>query len=144
MPCESHEQGGTHYHAHLAVYVNGQPASIPEGIGVRDPQVQQTADGPYVGNGSCFFWLHSHTADGLIHVESPQPRTFTLGDYFDIWGKPLSSRQVGDATGPVSAYVNGQRATGDPRAIAITTHAVIQLDVGQDVTPAPYTFPPGV
>lgn len=100
--------------------------------------------GPFVAQGSCFYWLHTHTEDGVIHVESPDQRTFTLGALFDLWGQPLSSSQVGSETGPVIAYLNGQRYQGDPRAISFAPHAVIQLDVGVDVPPAPYTFPPGL
>ena len=142
IKCEQMEQVFFHIHAHLAIFVGGQPRTVPSGIGVQDAQVQQTPEGPFVVSGSCFSWLHSHTADGLIHVESPVQRTFTLGDYFDVWGQPLTASRLGPDTGPVIAYVNGQRYTGDPRSIPLQAHAVIQLDVGSDVAPIPYTFPP--
>jgi len=48
---------------------------------------------------------------------------------------------VGSDQGTVIAYVNGQRWTGDPRQIPLTRHAVIQLNVGTDVAPRPFTFP---
>ena len=139
--CQSSEQLLLHIHAHLAIYADGQPRTVPRGIGIRDPQTVQSTEGPFVASGSCFFWLHSHTDDGLIHIESPAERTFTLGDYFDIWGQPLSATRVGADAGPVAAYVNEQRFAGDPRSIPLTAHAVIQLDVGTDVPPRPYTFP---
>ena len=65
-------------------------------------------------DGSCLYWLHSHTPDGVIHMESPVSRTFTLGNYFDIWGQPLSATQVGPAKGTVTAFVDGKKFTGDP------------------------------
>jgi len=142
--CERAEQALFHIHAHLAVFAGGQPRRVPYGIGIPDAVGQQTPEGPFVTQGSCFYWLHSHTEDGVIHVESPVQRTFTLGDYFDVWGQPLSSSRVATDSGPVIAYVNGQRYGGDPRAIPLTAHAVIQLDVGTDVPPAPYTFQPGL
>ncbi len=37
--------------------------------------------------GGCFYWLHTHTEDGIIHIESPVQRTFTLGHFFAIWGR---------------------------------------------------------
>lgn len=145
IQCQTMEQVVYHIHAHLAIYVNGQARSIPEGIGIPGPRQEEPSDeGPFVVSGKCFYWLHSHTPDGIIHIESPTPRTYTLGNWFDIWGQPLSPTQVGPATGPVIAYVNGQRWTGDPRAIPLTAHAVIQLDVGQDVPPQPFTFPAGL
>ena len=82
--CQSHEQAIFHIHAHLAVYVNGRARLIPEGIGIPPPRtVEQTTVGPFVAGGSCFYWLHSHTRDGIVHIEAPVQRVFTLGDYFD-------------------------------------------------------------
>ncbi|HSR25902.1 MAG TPA: hypothetical protein VLW53_20285, partial [Candidatus Eisenbacteria bacterium] len=88
--------------------------------------------------------LHSHTADGVIHVESPVQRTFTLGNWFDVWGQPISTTRVAGYSGLVTAYVNGQRYDGDPRQIPLQEHSVIQLDVGSDVPPKPYTFASGL
>ena len=70
-------------------------------------------------------------------------RTFTLGNYFDVWGVPLDNSQVGPASGKVIAYLNGQRYTGDVRAIPLNAHNLVQLDVDADVAPAPFSFPFG-
>jgi hypothetical protein len=128
----------------LAIFVNGAPRVIPLGIGIPGAVVENTASGGFVGSGTCFYWLHAHTADGIIHIESPVARTYTLGNYFDIWGQPLSATQVGPAQGAVTAYLNGQRFSGDPRSIPLTAHALVQLDVGTDVTPKPFSFPAGL
>jgi hypothetical protein len=141
--CGTMEGSGYHVHAHLAVFVRGQQMKVPAGIGIRDASVTTTAQGDFVSSGSCFFWLHSHTSDGIIHVEAPEAGSYTLGQYFDIWGKPLSSGQAGDAQGHVVAYVNGQLVTGDPRAIPLVSHAVIQLDVDDSTAPQPYVFAAG-
>lgn len=129
IQCNQLEQTTLHVHAHVAVFVNGQQRSVPQGIGLA---------------GGCFYWLHSHTADGIIHIESPGPRTHTLGNYFDIWRQPLSPTQVGPAIGPVTAYVGGQRFTGNPRDIKLGAHVLIQLDVGKDVAPKSFSFPSGL
>ena len=142
VQCQSSEQVAYHIHTHLAIFVDGQPQTVPYGIGIPSPQVDNSGSEPFVVGGSCFYWLHSHTEDGVIHVESPVQRTFTLGDYFDIWSQPLSPSRVGSDTGPVIAYLNGQRYEGDLRAIPLAAHSVIQLNVGTDVAPRPYTFPP--
>ena len=142
IQCGSHEEALFHIHAHVAVMVNGAARGIPRGVGIAPPrQEEQTSSGPYVVSGSCFYWLHTHTADGIIHIESPVQRSFTLGDFFDIWGQPLSTAQVGPARGTVTVYLNGARFTGDPRSVPLTAHAVIQLDVGADTPPAPFDFP---
>ncbi len=95
-------------------------------------------------SGSCFYWLHTHTEDGVIHIESPVQRTFTLADFFAIWGQPLSSSQVASAQGSVIAYVNDMRWSGDPNQIPLQAHLLIQFDVGPDVPPRPFTFPAGL
>jgi hypothetical protein len=146
ISCETSEQVVYHIHAHLAVYTNGKARIIPEGIGIVPPtQVVQTSAGPFVVAGKCFYWLHSHTADGIIHIESPSQRVYTLGNYFDVWNQPLSATQVGPVHGTVTAYVDGQPFTGDPRSIPLDPHTLIQLDVGS-ASPGlqPFAFPPGL
>ena len=144
IQCQTSEQVAYHLHAHLAIYPNGQPQTVPLGIGIPNPQTENTTDGPFAASGDCFYWLHTHQTDGVIHIESPSQRTYTLGDFFDIWGQKLSASQVSSDTGTVIAYVNGAPYTGDPRQIPLTAHAVIQLDVGTDVSPKPYTFANGL
>jgi hypothetical protein len=145
VQCLGAEQLLFHIHAHLTVYVNGSARRIPYGIGIPGAQVQQTPAGPYVGGGSCFYWLHSHAADGIIHIESPVQRTFTLGDFFDVWGQKLNSTRVGPAAGRVTAIYNGQLYRANPRDIPLTAHAQIQLDVGRPlVGPVRIAFPSGL
>jgi hypothetical protein len=124
-----------HIHSHLAVYVNGVARQIPAGVGVVEPAVSQTPNGPFVSATRCYYWLHTHAADGIIHIESPTQRTYTLGNFFDIWRQPLSATQAGPATGPVTAFVNGKKYTGDPRAIPFGSRTDIQLNVGSPTAP---------
>jgi hypothetical protein len=144
IPCERMESLLFHVHAHLAIYVDGEAQEIPYGIGIGEPWevIQTSAGAPYVRRGSCFSWLHTHTPDGMLHIEAPIPRSFTLGDFFAVWGEPLSATQVGSAAGPVTAYLNGELLDGDPSDIPLWDREVIQLNVGIDLPPPqPYTFP---
>jgi hypothetical protein len=135
VQCAPIEQLAYHVHAHLQVYVDGQPRVLPAGIGIPGAVAQQTPQGSFVGNGRCFYWMHTHTTDGVIHIESPTARIYALGTFFDIWGQHLSSHDVAGATGPVTAYLNGKRWTKDPRTIPLESHFVIQLDVGKPAIP---------
>jgi hypothetical protein len=145
IKCETSEQVLFHVHSHLAVFVDGRPLAVPEGIGIAPPHsVAQTAQGPFVVNGGCFYWLHTHARDGIIHIESPVQRQFTLGEFFDIWRRPLGRDRVAGVRGPVTAYVDGHPFAGDLRTIALGPHRVIQLDVGRRVPPRQFTFPPGL
>jgi len=51
---------------------------------------------------------------------------------------------VACATGSVNAYVNGERSSGDPSQIALRGHELVQLDVGDETPPRPFSFPPGL
>jgi hypothetical protein len=146
IACQVGEQLVYHIHAHIAVYSNGALRAVPRGIGIMPPtQEQNSSEGPFIASGSCFYWLHSHTQDGIIHIESPTPKTYNLGNFFDIWRQPLSSTQVSTALGNVTAYLNGKQYKGDPRSIPLTAHALIQLDVGSPtVGPKSFTFPQGL
>jgi hypothetical protein len=136
ISCAPVEQLAYHIHAHLQVYVDGQPRSLPGGIGLLAPVVaQNTPVGPFYGATQCYYWLHTHTSDGIIHVESPTARIYTLGNFFDEWRQPLSSVQVAGAHGNVTAFINGHAWTKGPRTLPLLPHAVIQLDIGSPVIP---------
>jgi hypothetical protein len=146
ISCQAGEQVLFHIHAHLTVFVRGAAQQVPGGIGIAPPrQIAATPQGSFVAAGACFMWLHTHAADGIIHTESPVNRTYRLGEFFDIWGQPLSRNQVGPAHGRVTALFNGRVFTGSPRAIPLLAHAQIQLEVGRPlVAPDQITFPNGL
>ncbi|TMB90266.1 MAG: DUF4190 domain-containing protein [Chloroflexi bacterium] len=141
IPCDQLEHTLYHYHVALQIIDKGNPVAIPTDIGRP---------------GFCFYWIHMHAdSPGVIHIESPQLRTFTVGDFFDVWAKTsnqpvrLDSSHVGTISlssgQTVVAFVDGQRYEGDPRSIALVSHGVIQLEITPPtIDPPPvYTFPPG-
>jgi hypothetical protein len=134
--CQPDERVVYHIHTHLTVYVNGALRPVPAGIGVVQPVPQQSAHGPFDEASRCYYWLHVHAQDGIIHVEAPSTATYTLGQFFDIWHQPLGRHAVGPAHGPVTVFVNGARYSGDPRAIRLKSHEEVQIDVGTPVVPA--------
>jgi len=145
IQCLGNEQLAFHIHAHLTVFVHGAARGVPYGVGIEDPQTMSTPDGIFVGGGSCFYWLHTHAADGIIHIESPVVRSFTLGNFFDVWGQELGPDRVGPASGHVTALYNGRLFDGNPRQIPLTAHAQIQLEVGGPlVAPLSIAFPAGL
>jgi hypothetical protein len=125
-----------HIHTHVVIYVNGHPERLPGGIGITKPAlVDKYATGNFydVGIYDCLYWLHTHVADGIIHVESPTKQTFTLGQFFDIWRQPLGPSQVGPARGSVVVFENGKRIGGNPRSTPLLNQGNIQIDVGTPV-----------
>jgi hypothetical protein len=146
ITCQAGEQVLLHIHAHLTIFIRGVARQIPAGVGVAPPyQVDATPQGAFVAGASCFMWLHTHAADGIIHTESPVERIYTLGQFFDIWGQRLDREHVGPARGRVTAFFNGHVYTGNPREIPLLAHAQIQLDVGRSlIAPEQITFPQGL
>jgi hypothetical protein len=128
IKCETSERLAYHIHAHLAVYVDGTERIIPGDIGIF--------------RNSCIYWLHTHDDSGIVHIESPDERVYTVGDFFAVWHQPLSNDRVGPAKGPVTAWVDGKRYDGDVADIPLELHSVIQLDVGDGAPPPDdYHFP---
>lgn len=146
VPCGVREQLRYHVHARLTLYVNGKPRAVPLGVGIAPPRaLTKSSDGSFVSSGSCFSFLHTHATDGVIHIEAPGKVTFKLGQFFAIWQQRLDRRHLGPISGRVIAYVNGKRYRHDPRAIPLTKHAQIQLEVGQPLVAPPHiTFPRGL
>ena len=129
--CDQMEGSLMHIHQHLTILDHGRAVTIPDDIG--RPMI-----------GQCFYWIHTHTPDGIIHVESPSFRTFTLGNFFDIWGQPLTKTNVAGAhpkkNEHVAVWVNGNRYDGDPRGIQLSQHLDATIEVGPPYTkPAPFT-----
>jgi hypothetical protein len=136
VQCAPLEQLAYHIHAHLQVYVSGQPRTLPAAIGLIGPIYENTPYGRFYGAQQCYYWLHTHASDGVIHIESPTARVYTLGTFFDEWRQPLSATEVAGNAGKVTAFVNAKPWTKDPRAIPLVPHESIQLDVGTPVVPA--------
>jgi hypothetical protein len=118
--------------AHLDVFADGRRVTVPRGIGVL---------------ATCAYWLRTTRDDGIVTIESPERRTFTLGDLFDIWGAPLTRTQVlafkVGPDRPVRVFVNGRRTTGDPRTTRITVGREIALVIGRQPAQIPSRFPSG-
>ena len=121
ISCDAMEGAKVHIHQHLSVIDHGRPVEIPLNVG--RPQ-----------SGACLYWVHTHTLDGVIHIESPMNRTFTLGDFFTIWGQPLTRTQAASAKADKGAslkvWVDGKPYTDDPRKIPLATHTDVVIEAG--------------
>lgn len=124
LTCLPQQGGAMHIHQYLELYVNGQRVNANPGIGI-------------VSSANCLYPLHVHDNEAnIIHNESNVVTTFTLGQFFDVWGVKLSSSQVGgykvdsahnlvikifDATGAETTY------TGNPSTIQLQERQTIYL-----------------
>ncbi|AJT65517.1 hypothetical protein [Streptomyces chattanoogensis] len=137
---EVSEMEGTaiHFHTHLDVIVDGEPVQVPANLGI-DPETRMMSE------------LHTHDTRGVLHIEGPAERRYILGQLFNEWGVRLNSRGIGGLKAgegkTLTAYVDGERVSGDPASIELTAHREIALVYGdpdeQVDVPSSYDFAPG-
>jgi hypothetical protein len=120
-----------HEHADVQVFVRGERETIPVSVGVAD-----------VGES-----LHTHTDDGVVHIESSQVREFTLGEFFDVWGVRLSSTCLGgycvSGADELLVFKNGERVNGPIRQVVLDDQSVVVVTFGTPEElpdPIPSTF----
>jgi hypothetical protein len=118
-----------HIHQHLDVYANGTKVTVPANIGIG-PQQAFISD------------LHTHDATGIMHVESPTQRSFSLGQFFAVWGVPLGASCLGSlceaGAKQLRAWVDGDEVKADPTRIVLDQHQEIVLAYGtKEQMPAP-------
>lgn len=71
----AHTNANQHIHPTLKIITDSKEKILPANIGV----VQ-----------GCMAELHTHAADGVIHLESVSAgKEFTLSQFFTVWGKTL-------------------------------------------------------
>jgi hypothetical protein len=127
VECNRTEQLVHHIHSHLDVFVDGNKQQIPDNVGRLS---------------SCLYWLHTHSMDGIIHVEAPQTREFTLGQFLDVW------RQTSDSAGffssvagkNVTAYVDGRQFNGTYSDVPLKSLEQIALVYGEPPAEIPDKF----
>jgi hypothetical protein len=128
-----------HIHQHLDLYVDGRKVPVPAGVGI-DPAVGYAP-------------LHTHDTSGIVHVESPTVRTYTLGEFFGVWGVRFTPGCLGGACAgggrQLRVYVDGQAYRGDPTTLALAPHQELVVAYGTPAQlpspiPSSYRFPPGL
>lgn len=140
-----------HVHAHLDVFVDGEPVEIPGGIGIEttDPAVQTFGPNGFGGipetgcEQACISPLHTHDVDGVIHIEAPTDAEFTLGQFFEQLDVPLDASCVDEycmPDTPVAVYVDGEPRSGDPADIVLGDGQEIAIVIGTPPDEIPDSF----
>ena len=129
VPCDTTgHDNDYHIHAHVSIYIDGKQVQIPSQVGIPT-------------DGTCLYWLHTHDTSGVIHIEAPAGRNFTLGTFFDIWGQQFTSLQYPPELdqpggGGWQIWVNGKPYSGDFHNIPMQAHLLITLSYNTSgVTP---------
>lgn len=129
-----------HIHQHLDIFDNGNHVKVPALIGI-----------PHIGNKAKYFvQLHTHDDSGIIHLESTEAHSYSLGQFFGVWGVFLSKKCVGGLCGtiekPLKIYVNGKLIDGDPVRLVLEEHQEIAIVHGTPPAhiPSSYKWPVGL
>jgi hypothetical protein len=151
---ETHEFLLFHVHAHLDVFVNGMPVTVPAGIGIEihDPGVHSAVQEGSTVYGfidppcaqPCISPLHTHDVSGVLHTEAKKNQFNNLGEFFTEWNVRLDDKCVGGyckPAAPISIYVDGDAYTGNPRQIGLENLREIAIVIGTPPTTIPSTFP---
>ena len=129
-----------HTHQHLDIFVDGKPVEVPGDLGIGDRFISD---------------LHTHASypAGIIHVESPTTQRFSLGQFFAVWGVPLSATGIGglreSGAKQLKAWVNGKPVAADPTRIVLDERQQITIAYGTPAqepkpVPASYDWPEGL
>jgi hypothetical protein len=157
VPADRFEYGvpghpGTHIHAHLDVFVNGQPVTVPPGLGIdisvpgvrsgEAPNGTKTYGGIERCARVCIAALHTHDDTGVLHIESQKAREYRLGELFTEWNVRLDDRCVGGYCKPesIQVFANGNRVSGDPAQLALKDMEEIAIVIGTPPKTIPTTY----
>lgn len=140
-----------HVHAHLDVFVDGEPIKIPAGIGIdiSNEFVHKFSEDREVSYGGikgcdqpCISPLHTHDVTGVLHTESATAEDNTLGQFFIEWGQRLDEDCVATYCRPdeeIAVYVDGQLYDGNPAHIGLTDRREIAIVIGTPPDEIPST-----
>ena len=112
--CVQHTGAGIHWHVVLRITIVGSDQQVPADIGIRQ---------------GCMSPLHTHAADGVIHIEYSGPVHFTLGQFFDLWGEEFDENSLLWHKGPVRMSVDG-KSTSTYRSQPLTNGLQVGLAAG--------------
>lgn len=123
-----------HAHSHLAIYKDGVRLAVPPFLGIVGNDT--------IANTFCIYPLHTHDFTGTIHVEPVDGNPVTLGQFFKIWGQPLTRTNVAGQTGAaVVVYLkdggNLRKYQGDLASIELKSNRSIVIQIGTPLTQIP-------
>jgi hypothetical protein len=123
-----------HEHANLQVFIDGQQQPVPANIGINE-------------SAGTIQSIHTHDGTGVVHLESSKARTFTLGEFFGVWGVRFTPSCVGgycnDGQNQIRVYVDGKEQTDAASDIPLDDQSVIVVTYGTEKQlpdPIPSTF----
>ncbi len=108
IPCLSngHQNLAMHIHQIVTITVDGKSEVIPANVGIDT---------------TCMAEVHTHDTSGEIHLESSSQKTYTLGDFFTVWGENI------DRPGYTLAVTVDGKPVDDPASLILHDEQRISL-----------------
>jgi hypothetical protein len=133
LECTATTPNAYHVHSHLSIFLNGEALTVPHEVGFV--ALSPTEE--------CHYPLHTHDESGRVHMHALAPTTFTLGQFFAIWGQPLGPDNVGGIVGePAVIYLTDEdnvvtQYEGDFADIELLSHREITIQIGTPIDEIP-------
>jgi hypothetical protein len=119
LPYDPRER--VHRHTHLDLFVDGKRRTVPAGVGLDQTDTPVSP-------------VHTHNPDGIVHVESPVDRAYSLAEFFAVWGLRTTGGCLGGycPTGDraLHVFVNGSEVAPDLAAVKIVDKREITVSYG--------------
>ncbi|HEY1374537.1 MAG TPA: hypothetical protein VGH50_18845 [Candidatus Binatia bacterium] len=125
IQCERQEFGDFHIHAHLDVFVDGVARTVPALIGILPAQ-------------QCLYWMHTHDATGIVHIEAPRKRAFTLAQFFELW--KTTAAGAPERKDAPKIFVNGKRVNKHLDQVELEDHMEIAVVYGKEPASIPSSY----
>jgi hypothetical protein len=139
-----------HIHMFLGIIDKGVQVAMPDAVGLIKPQKERNGyiSGVKAKKGGCFYWIHTHDASGIVHIESPHvlpPSAviYKLADVMSVWGQKADANQFGPFKGKIHVFVGNvsslgqltvssyQKFKGPYASIPVKSHEVVWIEVGK-------------
>lgn len=114
-----------HPHAHLDIFVDGRPVTVPAELGLAPPYAA----------------LHTHANSGIIHMESSKTDAqYDLGQFFGLWGVRFTNECLGSYCSSVRVYVNGDEQPGKVTDVVLEPYSEIAVVAGAAPSDIPSSY----
>ena len=126
IPCDKTEYlDDYHVHIYLGIVYEGKQISVPDAIGLIHPGRKVNG---YISTAGCFYFIHTHDASGMVHIEDPRdyPPTAVLYPFRDVlavWGEKVAIDGFGPFKGLVRVFVGNVPKIGD---LTVTSYSEIR------------------
>lgn len=133
-----------HVHVYLGVVYKGRQVAIPDTIGMVKPGAENSG---FTTTAQCFYFIHTHDASGIIHIESfksiPMSGVlYHLKNVLDVWGLTRGPDNFGPFNGKVRIFIGNvplrqtvvskySAYTGTLNSIPLQSHEAIWVEIGK-------------